>query len=49
MEEYITIWPEKLTKENFALYGEVIEAKGEYKIINQGNGKKWNNLVHFLD
>ena len=47
MEKMITICPEKLTKENFAPYGEVIEAKGEFKIINQGNGKKWNNLVHF--
>ena len=43
----ITIKPEKLTKDNFAPYGEVIEATGEFKIINQGNGKKWKNLVHF--
>ena len=37
----------QLTKDNFKLYGEVITGEGEYKIINQGNGKKWNNLVNF--
>ena len=37
----------KLNKENFKPYGEVIIAEGDYKIINQGNGKKWNNLVEF--
>lgn len=47
MNEVITIQAEKLTKENFEEYGEVIQAKGDFKIINQGNGKKWNNLVHF--
>lgn len=36
-----------LTKDNFKQYGEVIATEGEYKIINQGNGKKWNNLVNF--
>ena len=44
----ITIKPEKLTKDNFAPYGEVIEATGEVKIINQGNVKKWNNWVSGL-
>lgn len=47
MDRVITIQAEKLTKDNFEPYGEVIETKGEFKIINQGNGKKWNNLVHF--
>ena len=37
----------RLTKDNFKPYGEVIITEGEYKIINQGNGKKWNNLVSF--
>ena len=36
-----------LTKDNFKQYGEVITVEGEYKIINQGNGKKWNDLVNF--
>jgi len=36
-----------LTKDNFKQYGEVISAEGEYKIINQGNGKKWNDLINF--
>jgi ureidoglycolate lyase len=47
LEKVITIQPEKLTKENFLPYGEVAEAKGDFKIFNQGNGKMWNNLVHF--
>jgi len=47
LNKVITIQPEKLTKANFEPYGEVIEATGESKIINQGNGEKWNNLVHF--
>jgi len=36
-----------LTKDNFKQYGEVIATEGECKIINQGNGKKWNDLVNF--
>ena len=47
MERIITIQPETLTKESFLPYGEVIEAQGDFKLINQGNGKKWNNLVQF--
>lgn len=31
---------EKLTKEDYALYREAIEEKGEFEIINQGNRKK---------
>ena len=38
---------EPLTKDNFKQYGEVIATEGEHKIINKGNGKKWNNLVNF--
>ncbi len=47
MNKVIFLQPEKLTKEKFQPYGEIIEAEGEFKIINQGNGKKWNNLVKF--
>lgn len=36
-----------LTKKSFEPYGEVIGKEGEHSIINQGTGKKWNNLVHF--
>ena len=36
-----------LTKDNFKQYGEVIATEGNYKIINQGNGKKWNDLINF--
>ena len=38
---------ELLTSENFKIYGEVIAPIGDFKIINQGNSKKWNNLVEF--
>lgn len=41
----ITVKP--LTKEAFTPYGEVISKGGEHSIINQGTGKKWNELVHF--
>lgn len=36
-----------LTRNNFKQYGEVIATEGDYKIINQGNGKKWNDLINF--
>ena len=46
MKKIVEINVEKLNKEKFLPFGEIIEAKGDYKIINQGNGKKWNNLVN---
>ena len=39
------IKPKLLTSENFKIYGEVIAPIGDFKIVNQGNSKKWNNLV----
>ena len=38
---------QRLTKEQFAPYGQVICRDGECSIINQGTGQKWNNLVDF--
>lgn len=39
------IKPKLLTSENFKIYGEVIAPIGDFRIANQGNSKKWNNLV----
>lgn len=45
--DIIKIKPKLLTSEKFKIYGEVIAPVGNVKVVNQGNSKKWNNLVEF--
>lgn len=44
----LNINAKKLTSDNFKKYGNVIEATGPSKEINNGISKSWSNLIHPL-
>ena len=39
------LWPKPLTAEAFARFGDVIEARGAPRLINQGHAKRYHDLA----
>ncbi len=44
-EAPVTLTPERLTAAGFAAFGQVIEASGDYRLINDGNCRRYDDLA----